>query len=74
MLPNEELRKIGYSIVIYPTASIFLMAKSMQQLMGHLKKNGSTAGMIKEMVSFQDFNELVGLDSAIEELEFLMGV
>jgi hypothetical protein len=50
------------------------MAKSMQQLMGHLKKNGSTAGMIKEMVSFQDFNELVGLDSAIEELEFLMGV
>jgi len=46
MLPNDEPRKIGYSIVIYPAASIFLMTKSMQQLMSHQKQNGSTTGMI----------------------------
>ncbi len=73
MLSNEKLQEIGYSLVIYPTASIFLMAKSMLKLMSYLKDNGSTAGLIDEMISFQDFNDLVGLDSAIQKLESLMG-
>jgi carboxyvinyl-carboxyphosphonate phosphorylmutase len=72
LLSNEKLREIGYSLVIYPTASIFVMANSMLQLMNHLKEKGSTAGMIDQMISFQDFNDLVGLDAALKELETLM--
>lgn len=72
MLPNEKLKEIGYSVVIYPTASIFVAARSMLQLMSHLKDNGTTAGMIDQMISFQEFNNLVGLDAAIKELEELM--
>jgi hypothetical protein len=48
------------------------MANSMLQLMNHLKEKGSTAGMIDQMISFQDFNDLVGLDAALKELETLM--
>ncbi len=72
LLPNSKLHEIGYNIVIYPTASIFYMAQSMLQLMQHLKKEGSTVGMIDKMISFEDFNELVGLEKAIKELEDLM--
>lgn len=72
LVPNEKLKEIGYSLVIYPTASIFIAANSMLQLMSHLKENGSTAGLIDQMISFQEFNDLVGLDAAIKELEDLM--
>lgn len=72
MLSNDKLKEIGYSVVIYPTASIFVTARSMLQLMSHLKETGSTADLIDKMISFQEFNDLVGLDSAIRELEKLM--
>ncbi len=72
MLPNEKLKEIGYSLVIYPTASIFVAAKSMLLLMNHLRDNGSTSGLMDQMISFKDFNDLVGLDAAIRELEDLM--
>lgn len=72
MLPNKKLKEIGYSVVIYPTASVFIMAKSMIQLMEHLKKEGSTADLIEQMLSFKEFNQLVGLESAIRELEILL--
>jgi len=74
MLSNEKLFEIGYSIVIYPTASVFATAHSMMQLMNHLKENGSTAGMMDKMISFEKFNDLIGLDATIKELEKLMAV
>lgn len=73
MLPNHKLKEIGYSIAIYPTASIFVMAQSMLQLMRHLRDHGSTVGVIDQMVSFHEFNELVGLEDVVKELERLMG-
>jgi carboxyvinyl-carboxyphosphonate phosphorylmutase len=74
MLPNEKLFEIGYSIVIYPTASVFATAHSMMQLMSHLKENGSTVGMMDKMISFGKFNDLIGLDETIKDLEKLMAV
>jgi carboxyvinyl-carboxyphosphonate phosphorylmutase len=72
MLPNEKLFEIGYSIVIYPTASVFMTAHAMQRLMNHLKESGSTVGMMDQMISFRDFNDLIGLDTTIKELEKLI--
>ncbi|SDO71499.1 isocitrate lyase/PEP mutase family protein [Desulforhopalus singaporensis] len=72
LLPNSKLQEIGYNLVIYPTASIFIMAQSMMKLMKHLKDNGSTEELMDQMISFSEFNELVGLDEAIAELKDLM--
>jgi 2,3-dimethylmalate lyase len=71
LLANTVLRDLGYSIVIYPTASIFVMAQAMMQLMMHLKENGTTSGMADRMIRFEQFNELVGLDEVLKELERL---
>ena len=67
MLPNNKLSEIGYSIVIYPTASVFVTAHSVMQLMNHLKENGSTVGMLDRMISFGKFNDLIGLDATIKD-------
>jgi carboxyvinyl-carboxyphosphonate phosphorylmutase len=60
-LSNNELARIGYKIVIYPTASVYTMAKAMLDLMESLKKTGTTRNMYDHMMTFEDFNELIGL-------------
>lgn len=61
MLPNQELEALGYNLVIYPTASTYLTTKAMLTLMETLKKEGTTVTMIPEMVTFSEFNDLIGL-------------
>jgi len=62
LLKNDELQKIGYDLVIYPTASIFVASKAMADLMSALKQDGTTANYQDKMFTFEDFNKLVGLD------------
>lgn len=68
MLPNGELEALGYNLVIYPTASVYMTTKSMITLMTALKRDGTTANMMSEMVPFTEFNEMVGLPE-IREIE-----
>ena len=68
LLPVSELAALGYNLVIFPTASTYTMARAMTSLMESLRKTGTTAGMMEQMVTFTEFNELIGLP-AIRELE-----
>ncbi|WIV11967.1 isocitrate lyase/PEP mutase family protein [Proteiniborus sp. MB09-C3] len=66
LLTNKKLEEIGYSLVIYPTASTYVAAKAMFDLMEALKVNGTTAKSIDKMITFPDFNDLVGLGEFAE--------
>lgn len=66
LLTNKKLEEIGYSLVIYPTASTYVTAKAMFDLMEELKVNGTTAKSIDKMITFPDFNDLVGLGEFAE--------
>lgn len=74
LLPARELEKLGYDLVIFPTASTYMVAQAMKNLMEELMKTGSTENLISEMISFPEFNELIGL-AEIRELEakFVIG-
>lgn len=61
LLNNKELEELGYGIVIYPTASTYITAKTIFKLMETLKQTGTTESLIKDMVTFSEFNELIGL-------------
>lgn len=61
LLHNSDLQKIGYKLVIYPTASIYVTTKAMMDLMQHLKVNQTTNTYLDKMITFPKFNELVGL-------------
>lgn len=67
-LPVKELQAIGYGLVIFPTASTYIVTKAVLDLMNELKASGTTAGMIDKMVPFGQFNDLIGLP-AIREIE-----
>lgn len=74
LLSARELEDLGYDLVIFPTASTYMAAQAMKNLMEELMKTGSTENLIPAMISFPEFNELIGL-TEIRELEakFVIG-
>jgi carboxyvinyl-carboxyphosphonate phosphorylmutase len=61
LLTAQELQEIGFRIVIFPTASTYATCKAMFSLMNGLKVQGGTAGLMQDMVTFEEFNNLIGL-------------
>jgi len=60
MLTPAELQKLGYKIVVFPLAGLFAATKAMQTCFHHLKQNGTTTGF-KDLVNFQEFEEIINL-------------
>lgn len=67
-LSFEELQEMGFRIVLYPTSSIRAVAKTLQELAGHLYKYKDTKDFEDRLVTFQGRNQITGL-AYIEELE-----
>ena len=59
ILPADELKKVGYSIVIHPAAGFLSCAAGLAQAFGDLKKNGTITDATP-MYKFTDFNEMIG--------------
>lgn len=63
LLSATELEKIGYNTVVFPVAATYAVAKVVGDLMAEIAATGTTAGFSNRMVSFDEFNHLIGLDS-----------
>lgn len=61
LLSVDELQKLGYNLVIYPLATLYMAAQAMREAMAELKNTGTTAGLVNRMLAFHEFNDLVGL-------------
>lgn len=57
-----ELERLGYKVVIYPVSTLYAATKALRELLRHLKEDGTTAHCLDEMVTFGDFNDLIGVD------------
>jgi len=69
LLNARELQEIGYSAVAYATACTYTIAKAVRELFESLHKTGTTAGFEDRMISFDEFNRLVGLEHIREQEE-----
>ncbi len=74
LLSAQELEDLGYHIVIFPTSSTYITAQAVKNLMEELRKTGTTQNILRQMISFTEFNKLIGL-AEIRELEnkFVLG-
>ncbi|MDK2881772.1 MAG: 2,3-dimethylmalate lyase [Bacillota bacterium] len=61
LLSVDELQELGYSLVIYPLATLYMATQAMREAMKELKDTGTTAGLVDRMLAFHEFNDLVGL-------------
>jgi 2,3-dimethylmalate lyase len=62
MLTAQELQDIGYSIVAFPLSTLYAAAYGVRLAMDALFRTGATTGAMNHMITFADFNHLVGLE------------
>ena len=68
LLSAAELQEIGYSSVVFPVAATYAISKAITGMMKELKATGTTDDFRENMLGFDEFAELIGLDE-IRELE-----
>jgi len=68
LLSRDELEEIGYDLAIFCVSSTYVAAKAIMDLMIHLKETGGTKDYLDKMITFEEFNKLIGLPE-IRELE-----
>jgi len=68
LLSRDELEEIGYDLAIFCVASTYVAAKAVMDLMIHLKETGRTNDYMDKMITFEEFNKLIGLPE-IREIE-----
>lgn len=62
LLPTEQLRDLGFHIILYPLAGLFSAARAMEIMFHKLRADGTTAGEEQRLMNFAEFNELIGVD------------
>src|SRR5512145_844317 len=57
----DELKSMGYSMVVFPLSGLYGSAFGMKKVLSDLKRTGSTKGSKHMMLDFNEFNDLVEL-------------
>jgi 2,3-dimethylmalate lyase len=65
LVPLEELHRLGYRFVLQADG-LAAVAHTLRHFYTELKATGSYGAASERMLSFDDFNELVGLDAIVE--------
>jgi len=65
-LTIDELEKLGFSIVIFSTGPLYSATKGVKDYLTELKTKGTTSSRINKMISFKEFNELIGLQDYLD--------
>lgn len=61
-LSAKELSEMGFKVVIFPLSLMYMAAKSMLDVCHELKLKGTTRDLKKNMLTFPEFNKLMGVE------------
>lgn len=67
LMTARELEEMGYSVVVYPGSALYAAAWAVRNVMEELVTSGSTVRCMDKMITFGDFNQLLGLDKIREK-------
>ena len=60
VLQQEELSELGFHLILYPLSGLFAAARSIELVYQRLRAAGTTLGTEDGLMSFAEFNELIG--------------
>ena len=64
----EELKELGYRIVIFPISALLTAAKAVRAVLAEIQAEGTPMRAFPDRASFQEFNEMMGLGE-IQQIE-----
>lgn len=69
VLPKEQLVALGFQIILYPLAGLFSAAKIMEEIFRKLQLAGTTLGDEQRLMTFSEFNRLIGVEEKYDLAE-----
>jgi len=70
LMTATELEQIGYSVVVYPGSALYAATWAVRSIMKELFTRGTTKGFMDRMITFDEFNQLIGLDDILKEQSY----
>lgn len=62
LLEPEELREIGFQLIVWPLGPLYASAKALKDVYRTLREKGTTKEVLDRLLSFDEFHEIVGLE------------
>ncbi len=62
VLPQETLAELGFQLILYPLSGLYASAKALETVYGRLLADGTTANHQQQLIAFEQFNDLMGVD------------
>lgn len=66
LMGPQELRELGFQLVVWPLAALYASAKAVKDVYTTLHAKGTTEEMIDRLLPFHEFHEIVGLEEKYE--------
>lgn len=66
ILNAMELQQLGFKIVFWPCTALYTVARALGQVLSELRQSGTSSAIRDQMLSFNEFNQLVGLDEYLK--------
>ena len=62
LMSPEELKELGFDLIVWPLAPLYATAKTLRDVYTTLRRTGSTKEILDQLMPFDEFNEVVGLN------------
>ena len=62
ILPKDEMAALGFHLILYPLTGLFAAARAIEAMYRKLRADGTTLGAEGRLMSFAEFNELIGAE------------
>ena len=63
VLPREQLAALNFQLILYPLAGLLAAARVLEHVYRTVFTQGTTLGGETELMSFTEFNELIGAET-----------
>ena len=62
VLTRAELSELGFQLILYPLTGLYAAAKALETIYGTLLEDGTSRDQEDRLLTFKDFNSLIGVD------------
>lgn len=59
--PAQRLQELGFRIVFWPVTALYGVVHALSKVFSALKEEGTTASVANNLLSFEAFNQFIGL-------------
>ncbi|MGH1536577.1 MAG: isocitrate lyase/PEP mutase family protein [Gammaproteobacteria bacterium] len=69
VLPKSTLEELGFHLILYPLTGLFAAGKTLRDFYSKLNQDGTTLGLENDLLNFEEFNELIGVEEKYKQSE-----